>query len=180
MPIESSSGDFARMMGMGQLSPPKEEPHTVSTHNILTAYLRDHEITHFTGMEVAKLALPPRILWANIVPTLLVLERLRARLNGIQPGAYIIVTSGYRTYEHNARVGGAPNSQHIKFRAIDFVPMRGTNPIPLGEVWNMLWEHEPLVRYLGMGRYETFLHVDCRGLFDLTTDGAFFRSGVAD
>lgn len=37
-------------------------------------------------------------------------------------GVPMIISSGYRCEELNQKVGGAKNSQHLFFRAIDFVP----------------------------------------------------------
>jgi uncharacterized protein YcbK (DUF882 family) len=33
----------------------------------------------------------------------------------------VMITSGYRSAEHNARVGGSPTSQHITGEAVDFI-----------------------------------------------------------
>lgn len=44
------------------------------------------------------------------------LEALR-----IDFGKPMIVTSGFRSREHNERIGGAPNSQHLFGNAVDFV-----------------------------------------------------------
>jgi len=37
-------------------------------------------------------------------------------------GCELVITSGFRTPEHNKRVGGAPNSYHLYNRARDVVP----------------------------------------------------------
>jgi hypothetical protein len=77
------------------------------------------------------------------------LERLRARI-----GAPMIVNSGYRSPEYNARVGGAPQSKHMQGRAFD-IRMAGHDPI----------EFEHLARevgFTGFGFYRSqgFMHVD--------------------
>lgn len=36
----------------------------------------------------------------------------------------LTITSGYRSPSHNAAVGGAPNSNHLRGYAFDFVPKR--------------------------------------------------------
>lgn len=45
------------------------------------------------------------------------LEQLRAKI-----GRPIVIVSGYRCQSHNARVGGAKNSQHLVGRAADIRP----------------------------------------------------------
>ncbi len=39
-------------------------------------------------------------------------------------GSPIRVTSGYRTPEHNKKIGGSKNSQHTKGQAVDIQPMK--------------------------------------------------------
>ena len=66
---------------------------------------------------------PPKSLWENIAPTIIVLDRLRERLN--RP---IRISSAYRSHEYNRRLrGSAPLSQHVAFNAIDFVPGGGVS-----------------------------------------------------
>jgi len=43
------------------------------------------------------------------------------------------VTSGYRTAEHNAAVGGVPNSRHLSGQAVDLVPKPGESMAQLYE-----------------------------------------------
>ena len=83
-------------------------------------------------------------------PTLLAkLQQLRDRLN--RP---VIITSGYRNPEHNHRVGGAPNSQHLLGTAAD-IRVNGLTP-------RQLLPHAEAIGFTGIGLYRTFLHVDTR------------------
>lgn len=98
---------------------------------------------------------PPRALWANIAPTIGVLDKLRAEL-----GHRINLISVFRSVDYNACVGGEPNSVHMRFNAIDFRCASGTP-----QDW-----FARLDRYRsfsvfrgGLGLYSTFVHLDTRG-----------------
>lgn len=84
------------------------------------------------------------------IDLLLHLERLRA-----QTGT-LIVTSGYRCPTHNRNVGGARNSQHLKGTAAD---LKGTEMSPS----NVHSKANSLFTGGGVGKYNTFTHVDVRG-----------------
>jgi|SRR5699024_157182 len=77
------------------------------------------------------------------------LELLRYQLGG----KAIIITSGYRTVAHNKRVGGAANSQHLYGKAADIV-VKGVKPSVVYQIADKLFN--------GVGKYETFTHVDTR------------------
>lgn len=77
------------------------------------------------------------------------LQKLRDILN--KP---VIITSGYRNQEHNRRVGGAPNSYHLRGMAAD-ITVQGTNPQDLAKTAEECG-------FRGIGVYEGFLHVDVR------------------
>ncbi len=62
---------------------------------------------------------PPPDVLASLKRTALGLEMIRTRL-----AVPIIVTSGYRSPEVNAAVGGARNSQHMRGEAVDFIAPR--------------------------------------------------------
>ena len=86
------------------------------------------------------------------------LERLRALI-----GKPLIITSGYRDPIHNARVGGAPLSRHKAGDAFD---------IQLGSLNRFeLVDAAAEVGFTGMGKYQTFLHVDTRPGFALWFGG---------
>lgn len=70
-------------------------------------------------------------------------------------GQSVRILSGYRSYHYNKAVGGAPSSKHMEGRAADIV-VAGTTP---DEVWEYANAH---IRYGGVGRYDTFTHIDCR------------------
>lgn len=68
----------------------------------------------------------------------------------------VIITSGCRCVEHNVAVGGSKNSQHVKARAGD-CKFKNTTP---EEVYEYLDEKYP--DSLGLGLYNTFIHIDTR------------------
>ncbi len=81
------------------------------------------------------------------------LNELRLRF-----GKPLIVTSGYRSPAHNATIPGAvPNSYHTKGLAADIAPMDAKD-------LNGLWQLADSMNVTGgVGRYDTFVHVDRRG-----------------
>lgn len=79
------------------------------------------------------------------------LERIRAHY-----GVPININSGYRCPVHNANVGGASNSLHMQGCAADFW-MKGISP---HQVYADIDPHWPNG---GLGKYDTFTHIDARG-----------------
>jgi uncharacterized protein YcbK (DUF882 family) len=73
-------------------------------------------------------------------------------------GEPILVSSGYRTPDENYRVGGASNSYHVLGKAFD---IRCPN-ISL----DALYYEAKQFGWHGIGRYDTFLHVDNRTILD--------------
>lgn len=80
------------------------------------------------------------------------LEQFRALVE--QP---VRVTSGYRCAANNAKVGGAPNSQHTHGLAADiWVP--GMSAAEL----EVIARQCSLVTGVGRNDYKDFIHIDCR------------------
>ena len=77
------------------------------------------------------------------------LQLLREKLN-----TSITITSAYRCEAHNKAVGGATHSRHKKGDATDIVVNRM-------QVEHVAQAAEKL--FDGLGRYDTFTHVDSRG-----------------
>ena len=77
-------------------------------------------------------------------------------------GQPLKINSGYRSPEHNARVGGATASMHLEF-ATDIRPLyrREGARMPLLDELNDIAED---LEFSGIGRYDTFVHLDCREL----------------
>tara|TARA_R110001592_G_scaffold270403_1_gene536860 strand:- start:386 stop:745 length:360 start_codon:yes stop_codon:yes gene_type:complete len=68
-------------------------------------------------------------------------------------GKSISINSGYRTPDHNAKVGGTPNSSHLKGLAADIKCVNSTDRFRL----------EGILREVGFKRIgigETFIHID--------------------
>lgn len=111
-----------------------------------------------------KNCVPPLELWPNIVPTLAVMDRLRSDL-----GAPIFLTSTYRSNRYNEAIGGARNSYHVAFRAIDFVaqtssPARWADRLKSyrGETFVNPHTGQSFEFRGGVGTYSTFVHIDTR------------------
>ena len=80
------------------------------------------------------------------------LQRFRAKL-----GVPITVNSGYRCSRHNADVGGTTNSQHLISCATDIVA-KGMDPEEVAMAAESFG-------FDGIGRYNTFTHIDSRGYY---------------
>jgi uncharacterized protein YcbK (DUF882 family) len=76
-------------------------------------------------------------------------------------GKSITITSGYRSPEHNAKVKGAKNSQHIKGTAAD-IKVKGMTPKEVALVIEGLIEQGKM-KQGGIGIYPSWVHYDHRG-----------------
>ena len=98
----------------------------------------------------------PNEILPNIIELAKNLQVLRDAVN--KP---ISITSGYRSPEHNAKVKGAKNSQHIKGTAAD-IKVRGMTPKEVALVIEELIE-QGKIKEGGIGIYRTWVHYDIRG-----------------
>jgi uncharacterized protein YcbK (DUF882 family) len=73
----------------------------------------------------------------------------------------ITISSGYRSSEHNASVGGARNSRHILGDAAD-IKVQGMTPRQVADVIERLIKDGRMLEG-GLGVYRTWVHYDCRG-----------------
>lgn len=86
-------------------------------------------------------------------PSLLaILEDIRIHFND----SGVVVMSGYRCPEHNARVGGAKHSQHLLGTAAD-IRVVGASPQQV-----QAYLHKKYPMKYGIGSYQTFTHIDVR------------------
>lgn len=69
-------------------------------------------------------------------------------------GAPIICNSGCRCSEHNAKIGGATKSQHVRARAMDLAT---SDPEALYD-----WLCKEYEGKYGFGKYNSFVHIDTR------------------
>ena len=81
------------------------------------------------------------------------LEELRAAA-----GVPMRVNSGHRSVDHNAEVGGAIKSMHLRF-ATDLAPL-GNTDVALTDLFNLA----EALGFEGIGQYNSFLHLDRRDL----------------
>jgi uncharacterized protein YcbK (DUF882 family) len=73
----------------------------------------------------------------------------------------IKITSGYRSPEHNAKVGGVKSSKHITGQAAD-IKVEGYTPKQVTEVIEKLIAAGKM-KQGGIGTYSTWVHYDVRG-----------------
>jgi len=84
------------------------------------------------------------------------LEKLR-----VQYGNPLKVNSGYRSPQHNKKIGGAKNSMHLRF-ATDIAPTGEVTMEKLDSIAGLAEENG----FSGIGRYDSFVHLDCRDFID--------------
>jgi len=80
-----------------------------------------------------------------------ILEKIRMHF-----GRAVVINSAYRTAEHNKKVGGEKDSQHLYGLAADVV-VRGISPQRVAEYAQSLLKNTG-----GIGCYATFTHIDVR------------------
>ena len=97
----------------------------------------------------------PSDVYLNIVKLVGQLQFLRD-----YTGRAITVNSGYRSPEHNAKIGGVKNSQHLLGKAAD-ITIEGLKP---AEVYRLIDELIDMGLMLqgGLGSYDSFTHYDIR------------------
>ena len=97
----------------------------------------------------------PNNLLVNIVELAKNLQVLRDAVN--KP---ISITSGYRSPEHNAKIKGAKNSQHVQGKAVD-IKIKGLTPKEVALIIEGLIESGK-IKQGGVGVYATWVHYDIR------------------
>ena len=104
-----------------------------------------------------KNSVPPKKLWKNVVPTLRILDELRATF-----GKPCTILSSYRSPDYNRTVGGAVRSQHLQFNALDIT----FDGVSAKQVYDRLLQWRREGRFVGgLGYYPSsgFVHIDTRG-----------------
>lgn len=99
----------------------------------------------------------PNNVLSNITELAKNLQVLRDTLN-----KSIKITSGYRSPEHNAKIKGAKNSQHVKGTAAD-IKISGMTPKEVALVIERLIESGKM-KQGGIGIYPSWIHYDIRGI----------------
>lgn len=86
------------------------------------------------------------------------LETIR-RLSGA-----LIINSGVRCINHNKKVGGVKNSQHILGNAVD-IRAKNIDVLKLYAIIDMLREEKQIrIGYIQLYKKEKFIHIDIRGI----------------
>ena len=99
--------------------------------------------------------MPSNVL-ANVRELANALQTIRASI-----GVPLNINSAYRSPEHNKRVGGSPNSQHLLGKAADLSNLK-LPPAQLAEVIEELISRGYIPEG-GIGIYNTLVHYDIRG-----------------
>ena len=125
----------------------------------------------FTGRKCPSepFILPPREQWPKLVPTLKVIrDQVRPAIGEVE------VVSGYRTPTFNACIGGASRSAHLKFGALDLIPVTPvTVPHEPYKSLCRIWRSTPPSLGVGLGAYydPTYTGPQGRQRFHIDTFG---------
>lgn len=108
---------------------------------------------------------PPRHLWANLVPTLRLVQSFKQQ--GLLPYSTVI-RSVYRNPELNRCAGGAPESKHMSNGAVDvWIPEYEGDKWALNNTVTNLcyfWQGQGQNYNMGLGLYSTgAIHIDTQG-----------------
>ena len=96
----------------------------------------------------------------NVLPNILQLAKnLQVLRDAV--GKSITITSGYRSPQHNKKIGGAKDSQHVKGLAAD-IKVSGMTPKEVALVIEGLIESGKM-KQGGIGIYPSWVHYDVRG-----------------
>jgi uncharacterized protein YcbK (DUF882 family) len=96
----------------------------------------------------------------NVLPNIIQLAKnLQVLRDSL--GKTISITSGYRSPQHNKKIGGAKDSQHIKGMAAD-IKVSGMTPKEVALVIEGLIESGKM-KQGGIGIYPSWIHYDIRG-----------------
>ena len=142
----------------------------VSQKGLIT--LSDFNSKNAAGRRVVKV---PEELQSNVLLVIAQLGKIATALEKEHGGPIqIALVSGWRSPEHNARVGGAKESQHLIGRAVDFrAYVQQTEET--GEITNRLIPHAETASTIlelmrageitkgGYKAYNSFTHYDIRG-----------------
>lgn len=93
----------------------------------------------------------------NVKKLALALEIIRKEFNNVP----IRINSAFRHPSYNHSIGGSPNSQHLTANAVDFV-VKGISPSVVADKIEQLVSSGK-IEQCGLGRYNTFTHLDFRG-----------------
>ena len=107
----------------------------------LSAHFRVEEFACRDGSDAILVA--PRLV--------MVLESIRTHF-----GSAVVINSGYRTPQYNAKESGAAHSQHCYGTAADIV-VRGKTPAQVAAYARQL-----MPDWGGVGKYASFTHIDVR------------------
>ena len=97
----------------------------------------------------------PSELWDNVVPLVAAMNAIRSEL-----GDSVRITNCYRGPSYNTCVGGVSGSQHLQFRAADWICSQGTSADWAAAAQKV---RDQGVFLGGIGIYNSFVHVDVRG-----------------
>jgi uncharacterized protein YcbK (DUF882 family) len=96
----------------------------------------------------------------NVLPNIIQLAKnLQVLRDAV--GKSITITSGYRSPQHNKKIGGAKDSQHVKGLAAD-IKVSGMTPKEFALVIEGLIESGKM-KQGGIGIYPSWIHYDIRG-----------------